>query len=95
VDLFFGISFWAYIAWNVGLVVLFVYGLQGLAIIRFLFEKHGVPRFLWLLLIVGLALLAASPRAGIFVILAVPVFGVSENWVRYRIPRDAEPTEQG
>jgi hypothetical protein len=43
-------------------------------------------------MIVGLAMLGASPRAGLFVILAVPVFGVSENWIRYRIPRDAAPT---
>ncbi len=75
-------------------MLLFLYGLQGLAIIRFIFEKHGVPRFLWLLVIVGLAMLSASPRAGPFVILAVPAFGVSENWIRYRVPRDAEPTEE-
>jgi uncharacterized protein YybS (DUF2232 family) len=93
-DLFFGISALAYVAWNIGLVLLFLFGLQGLAIIRFVFEKHGVPRFLWLLLIVGLAMLAASPRAGLFVILAVPAFGVSENWIRYRIPRDTAPTEE-
>jgi hypothetical protein len=91
-DLFFGISAWAYVAWNIGLVLLFLYGLQGLAIVRFVFEKHGVPRFLWLLMIVGLAMLGASPRAGLFVILAVPAFGVSENWIRYRVPRDAAPT---
>jgi hypothetical protein len=93
-DLFFGISAWAYVAWNIGLVLLFLFGLQGLAIIRFVFEKHGVPRFLWFLLVVGLAMLAASPRAGLFVILAVPAFGVSENWVRYRVPRDTAPTEE-
>jgi hypothetical protein len=94
VDLFFGLSFWAYVAWNVMLVLLFLYGLQGLAIVRYVFEKHGIPRFLWLLLIVGLGALVASPRVGIFVIFAIPVFGVSENWIRYRIPRDAEPNEQ-
>ena len=93
-DLFFGISAWAYLAWNVALVLLFLFALQGLAIIRFVFEKHGVPRFLWLLLIVGLGLLSASPRAGLFVLLAVPAFGVSENWIRYRVPRDAAPTEE-
>ena len=91
-DLFFGISAWAYVAWNIGLVLLFLYGLQGLAIVRYVFEKHGVPRFLWLLLIVGLAMLCASPRAGLFVMLAVPVFGLSENWIRYRVPRDTAPT---
>jgi len=93
-DLFFGISFLAYAAWNVGLVVLFLYGLQGMAILRFLFEKHGIPRLLWLLLLVVLAVLAASPRAGLFVILSVPVFGVSENWIRYRVPRSPVPTEK-
>lgn len=90
-DLFFGISFWAYAAWNVGLVVLFLYGLQGLAILRFLFEKHGIPRIFWLLLIAGLAV---SVRAGPFVILVIPIFGVSENWIRYRVPRSPEPTEE-
>jgi hypothetical protein len=93
-DLFFGISGWAYLAWNVGLVLLFLFGLQGLAIVRYVFEKHGVPRFLWLLMIVGLGMLSASPRAGLFVMLAVPAFGVSENWIRYRVPRDAAPTEE-
>ncbi len=93
-DLVFGISFWAYAAWNVGLVLLFLYGLQGMAILRFLFEKHGIPRMLWLLLIAGLVFLAASPRAGLFVILAVPFFGISENWIRYRVPRSAAPTEE-
>ena len=94
VDLFFGISFWAYAVWNIGLVLLFFYGLQGMAIIWFLFEKHHIPRFLWILIIVGLAILAASPGAGLYFVLAIPLFGISENWIRYRIPRDAAPTEQ-
>jgi len=93
-DLFFGISVWAYVAWNVGLVLLFLYGLQGMAILRFLFEKHGIPRILWLLLIAALVVLAASPRAGLFVILAVPLLGVSENWIRFRVPRNTAPTEE-
>ena len=93
-DLFFGISFWAYAAWNVGLVMLFLYGLQGMAILRFLFEKHGVPRILWLVLVAALAVLAASPRAGLFVVLVIPLLGVSENWIRLRVPRSAAPTEE-
>jgi hypothetical protein len=92
-DLFFGISVWAYAAWNIGLVLLFFFGLQGMAIILFLFEKYRVPRMLWFLLVVGLVILAASPGAGLFIVLAVPVFGISENWIRYRIPREEAPTE--
>jgi hypothetical protein len=87
-DLFFGISAWAYAAWNIGLVLLFLFGLQGMAIVLFLFEKYRVPRLLWFLLIAGLVILAASPGAGLFIVLAIPVLGISENWIRYRIPRE-------
>jgi hypothetical protein len=92
-DLFFGISAWAYAAWNIGLVLMFIFGLQGMAIVLFLFEKYRVPRLLWFLLIVGLVILAASPGAGLFIVLAIPVLGISENWIRYRIPRESVPTE--
>jgi hypothetical protein len=82
-----------YVAWNVGLVLLFLFGLQGMAIVMFLFEKYHVPRVLWLLLVAGLFVLAASPGAGLFIVLLVPVLGISENWIRYRIPPEAAPTE--
>jgi hypothetical protein len=76
---------WAsYVVWNAGLVMLLLYGLQGLAILRFFFEKRRLPRLLWFVLLVGLVALAASPRAGIVVVFGVPLFGVSENWIRYR-----------
>jgi hypothetical protein len=76
---------WAsYVVWNAGLVMLLLYGLQGLAILRFVFEKRRLPRLLWFVLLVGLVALAASPRAGIVVVFGVPLFGVSENWIRYR-----------
>lgn len=84
---------WQYAAWNIGLVLLIIYGLQGLAILRFLFEKHGLPRFLWLLLVIALVALTASPKAGLLVMVALPVFGVSENWIRYRILAGSEPNE--
>jgi hypothetical protein len=93
-DLFFGISVWAYAAWNIGLVLLFLFGLQGMAIVRFLFEKHGVPRFFWFMLVAALVVIARQSDAGLFVVLVIPVLGISENWIRYRIPREAAPTEQ-
>jgi hypothetical protein len=94
-DLAFGISFWAYAAWNVALGVLFLYGLQGLAILRFLFEKHGLPRFLWLLLIAVVVLLSGNlDRVSVYVLIVLPAFGVSENWIRYRVPRGAAPAQK-
>jgi len=90
----FGSSVWSALAWNAALVMLFLYGLQGMAILWFLFDKHRIPRFLWFFLVAGLAILAASPGAGVFFILAVPVLGISENWIRLRIPRGAAPSEE-
>jgi hypothetical protein len=108
-DLFFGLSVWAYAAWNIGLVALFLFGLQGMAILRFIFEKYRIPRFLWFLLVVGLIIsvvssvvrlliaramnIPASSGAGLFIVLAIPLLGISENWIRYRIPREAAQQE--
>jgi uncharacterized protein YybS (DUF2232 family) len=94
-DLVVGISAASYVAWNVGLVLLFLYGLQGLAIVRFVMEKHHVPRLLWFLLLAVLAVLLVQPRASLFVFVAVPAFGVSENWIRYRVREQLSPDQQG
>jgi hypothetical protein len=95
-DLYLGAgSAWGYAAWNAGILVLLLYGLQGMAVIWFQFEKYRLPRFLWLILVAGIASAALSGTGGIFVLLAPPLLGVSENWIRLRVPRSAEPTEQG
>ncbi len=88
-----GLSVLAYAGWNVGLALLFLFGLQGMAIVMFLFEKYRLPRILWFLLVVGIVVLAASPGAGVFIVLIIPVLGIAENWIRFRIPRGAAPTE--
>ncbi len=93
-DLWKGLTFASYAVWNAGLVMLFLYGLQGMAILRFLFEKHRLPRLLWFLLVAGVLVLAASPRASLFVVVAVPVFGISENWIRYRVRETAGADER-
>lgn len=93
-DLWKGLSFASYAVWNAGLVMLFLYGLQGMAILRFLFEKHRLPRLLWFVLVVGVLVLAATPRASLFVVVAVPVFGISENWIRYRVRETAGADER-
>jgi hypothetical protein len=80
----------SYPAWNLGLVVFFLYGLQGLAILKFLFEKYRLPRLLWALFLVLIAFALISTQAGIIVMIAIPAFGVSENWLRLRVPRGPE-----
>jgi hypothetical protein len=88
-----GIGIFSYAAWNVGLVILFLYGLQGMGILKFLFEKYRLPRLLWIVLLVALAIAMMSPQAYLIVIIALPAFGVSENWIRLRVPRNPEAEE--
>jgi hypothetical protein len=95
-DMAWDLGAWALPAWNAALVMLFLYGLQGMAILRFLLEKYRLPRLLWLLAIVAAGSLFASgaSAAGLVLALVIPVFGASETWIRYRVPRPPEPTEE-
>jgi len=74
----------SYAAWNAALVMLFLFGLQGLAILRFLLEKRGIARFIWPLVVAAVAAALATPRLNLAAAVVLPLFGASENWVRYR-----------
>jgi len=89
-DLALGLAGFSYVAWNIGLVMLLLYGIQGMAIVRFLFEKYHVGTGWWVLLLVGLGILLASPRLNIIFLFGIPLLGVSEQWVTYRIPERSE-----
>jgi hypothetical protein len=74
----------SYAAWNAAFLILFLYGLQGLAILRFWLEKRGVARFTWPLAVAIVLMALITPRLNAVVAVALPLFGASENWVRYR-----------
>jgi hypothetical protein len=74
----------AILAWNALLIFVFLYGVSGLAIIRFLLRKLNVrPGIRWLV-IIAIVILAMTPRIGIAVLILVPGLGVSEVWLKYR-----------
>jgi hypothetical protein len=85
------LAYASYPAWNAALLLLFLFGLQGLAILRFLLEKRGIARFLWPLLVAAVAAALATPRLNLAAALVLPLFGASENWVRYRHDGGAAP----
>jgi hypothetical protein len=74
----------SYAAWNAALVMLFLFGLQGLAILRFLLEKRGLARFGWPLVVAIVLAALVTPRLNAVAAVVLPLFGASENWVRYR-----------
>jgi len=72
------------LAWNALLIFVFLYGISGLGIVRFLLKKLKVrPGVRWLL-IIGIIILALTPRIGIAVLILIPGLGVSEVWLKYR-----------
>jgi hypothetical protein len=82
--LIFPIGFLQIVGWNFLLILVFLYGVAGLGIIRFLLKKMKVrPGIRWLL-IIGIVILAMTPRVGIAVLILIPGLGVSEIWLKYR-----------
>ena len=73
-----------YPLWNVGLVLLFLYGLQGLGLLRYLADKYRISRGLQFLGMVLLLALLLRPIGNIVVIVGIPIFGLSEYWIIYR-----------
>jgi hypothetical protein len=71
-------------AWNTVLVMLFLFGLQGLAIVRFWLEKRALARLAWPVGVAVVLVALATPRLNAVIAVALPLFGASENWVRYR-----------
>jgi len=70
--------------WNLLLVMLFIYGLAGLGILRFLLERLGAPRGMRLLTWLVLGALAFAPGVNAALAVLVSGLGVSETWINYR-----------
>lgn len=74
-------------AWNLALIMMFLYGLAGLGILRFLLARTGAPGGLWVGLVLMLVVLAFIPRVNLALAILIPGLGVSETWVKYRRER--------
>ena len=77
-------------AWNLALIMLFLYGLAGLGILRFLLARAGAPGGLWAGLILMLVVLAFIPRVNLAIAILIPGLGVSETWIKYRRERSGK-----
>ncbi len=83
-DIAIGIGAAGYFGWNVGLIMLFAYGVQGASIIRHLLVRRGVSGALRVFIGVALILLLFWPVANLLVIIGIPGLGISETWIHYR-----------
>lgn len=74
------------IIWNLGLCCLVLYAVQGVSIIYFIGEKKrvgGGRRSVVLIL-----LLLLFPGMNVLVMIIIPILGISELWVKYRLEQD-------
>ncbi len=72
------------VIWNAGIILMFIYGLQGLGILRSLFIKFKLPQGLRLMTEFILLLMLAMPGVNYVVMIGLPVFGISETWINLR-----------
>ncbi len=79
-----GIPWFGFLFWNYGMILLFIFGLQGIGIMKFLFERYGVSRLIQTLVVFSAAIVFLTPRINLILIVGVPLLGLSEYWVHYR-----------
>lgn len=77
----------SFAAWNLALIMLFLYGLVGLGILRFLLRRAGAPPGLRVGIALALGILALIPRVNLALAILIPGLGVSETWIKYRRER--------
>jgi hypothetical protein len=70
--------------WNLLLAMLFVYGLAGLGILRFLLDRFGAPRGMRFAAWLMLGVLAFAPGVNAALAVLISGLGVSETWINYR-----------
>ncbi len=83
-DLAAGIGALRYVFWNVGMIALFVYGIQGLGIVRHFLDGRGIAGWMRVIIWIGIILILLWPGVNLVVILGIPGIGVSETWINYR-----------
>jgi hypothetical protein len=85
-----------YVAWNLGLIMLFTYGMQAVGIIQTLLDRRNVSRGFRALIAGGLALMVLWPGVNFVVLIGLPCLGVSELWIHYRKEqKEKEDNEDG
>lgn len=70
--------------WNLLLIMLFLYGLAGLGILRFLLDRLGAPKSMRLAAWLVLGVLAFAPGVNAALAVVISGLGVSETWINYR-----------
>ncbi|MDZ7794086.1 MAG: DUF2232 domain-containing protein [Spirochaetia bacterium] len=88
-DVLVGVPLVGFLFWNYGMILLSVYAMQGIGIMKSLFQQHGVSRLLQLLVVFSAVIILLTPRLNLVLIVGVPLLGLSEYWIHYRAGHSA------
>jgi hypothetical protein len=83
-DIFLGMSWLGYIMWNSAFIMVFIYGLHGIGLIKYLLERYKVPGRGRRLIFVFAFVVLLMPGLNLILLLGIPVLGVSELWIKFR-----------
>jgi len=84
-DIFIGIPWLGYFLWNGAFIIMFVYGLHGIGLVKFLLNKYKVTRRGRRFFAVFIFAVLLMPGINLVILLGVPVLGISELWITYRV----------
>ncbi len=72
------------IGWNIGLGLGLLYFVQGVSILYWLLRRRGARLSLGTSIVLGLLILLL-PGINVLMMLGIPLLGISEIWIRYRV----------
>ena len=72
-----------YTGWNILLIMVTLYGFKGLGIIQNFMKILKFPPPMRMLIIFTLSLLLVQPGINYFILIGIPLLGVSEIWIKY------------
>lgn len=77
----------SYVGWNVLAIFLFLFGLQGIGVLQWLYRRYNVPAPMRVMIGVSLAFMVLSNVFSLVPLLGLPLLGMSETWVDFKRPR--------
>ncbi len=83
-DIYIGIPWLGYFFWNGTFIILFIYGLHGIGLVKFLLNKYNVTKRGRRFFAIFVFAVLLMPGINLALLLGVPVLGVSELWIKYR-----------
>jgi len=76
----------SYVGWNVFSVFLFLFALQGIGVLQWLYRRYNVPGPMRVMIGVALVFMLFRPVLTFVPVFGLPLLGISETWVDFKRP---------